>query len=68
MSLAPDWTVPPDVSPFTPLPLVERCAHCPAVLGPFDAMAVVTCDHTIHRPLCRPCATTLTERSAHATP
>lgn len=54
MSYAPDYDVPPNVSPFVPLPRLELCAHCGQAFPPIQSMALVR-DGVVHRPLCHDC-------------
>ena len=56
MSLAPDWSVPPDVSPFVPLPLLERCSECRCPLSPFEVWTVRVSETCVRTGLCAGCA------------
>jgi hypothetical protein len=58
MSLAPDWTVAENQSPFRELPILNRCVHCRDPLAPYTALAVW--DGSMqHSPLCGSCASKL---------
>lgn len=54
-SLAPDYDVPENVSPFVMLPVLDLCRDCGEAVEPLRTWAVVR-DGSVQKPLCWDCA------------
>lgn len=58
--MAPDWDVPPEISPFKPLPLLEICGRCGAPMEWWEEMAIVDVpNNRVVGGLCPSCASSL---------
>jgi hypothetical protein len=67
VSWAPDYDVPENVSPFKPLPMLERCPECREPITPLEQYVVIHKGNPQHG-LCAPCAARAPSRIPPAPP